>query len=298
MRFKQPPTGKFILPLTAALFLTLVLCAPTASAQETTAVVDPGTIDAFNETITFAKDGSASITEEIAADFTREAHHGIFTNIPLTYTDQNGKTFNLNLKITGVTNENNTPLKYQETKDADNINLKIGDPVIMIQSKVTYRISYTVANSLIKTDDGAELFWNVTGNNWGMPIKTSTIKINLPETVTADQLLLDCFIGRPGSEAKLCKLRLENDNSIQGQIVKSLAANEGFTINVHFPQDYFNLPAPSAGTQVIAPTNGQSGTVPQTSATVPQTTPQDNSFYFFAFITLFLKLSAKILFKI
>lgn len=209
---------------------------------------DPAAIKSLETLMEFGVDGSATITEKYVVDFSKAARHGIYRNLPSEYFDQNNKKFALDIKILGVTDEKGQPWKYTITEGTSDLSVKIGDPDITIQKIVTYNLKYAVKTPVIMTDDGAELFWNVTGTEWAMPINTAKIKITLPSLLSQDQILLNCYTGPYGSKESLCKLRMENDGTIQGQTVLPLKAYEGFTIQIHFPPNYFDLPAPVPAT--------------------------------------------------
>ena len=74
------------------------------------------------------KDGSVSIKETILYDFGNEQRHGIFRYIPYKKVNQDGKSYVMDIKVKGVTDERGKDYKYTTTKSGNDLMIKIGDP--------------------------------------------------------------------------------------------------------------------------------------------------------------------------
>lgn len=187
-------------------------------------------ISRYEETITVVSDGTIVIGESIRYDFGDEDRHGIFRTIPTTKTNAEGKKFVLTFSDFSV--EAN---QFTKTTSGENLILKIGDPDKTITGIHTYDISYAVSGALTYFSDHDELYWNVTGNDWQIPIDAVITRIELPAEVANDDLRVACFTGPSGSSETNCNSSY-NSGMVTVQTNQPLAAYEGMTVVIGFPK--------------------------------------------------------------
>lgn len=156
-------------------------------------------IENFDSKITINKDTSITVTETISANFAR-SKHGIFRVIPVTYSFS-GKTLNTRLKDISITDEQGIPYKYEKGRLSQSINLKIGDPDILVMGEKTYVITYRVENAIAQYGDHDELYWNVVGSEWDTSILASSVTVT---SDFADITNAKCFAGRVGTTLQDC----------------------------------------------------------------------------------------------
>src|SRR3989344_6633274 len=156
-------------------------------------------INNFNADIAIQKDGSVFVSENIIYNFGSNQKHGIFRDIPLTAV--NGPQ--LNIKVSGVSNEVKQPYQYTTSITNNVLRIKIGDPNVLITGIKTYIISYQVYNAIRTFNDHDELYWNVTGNQWPVAIQNANASVILPDSPMPD-VRMDCFTGPQGSTQKNC----------------------------------------------------------------------------------------------
>lgn len=190
-------------------------------------------IDNFDVKIDIQQDGSLKVQETINYFFEGE-RHGIFRYIP--YTKRDGDTrLDLAYNFISVTDESGKKYKYEKSNENEQHVLKIGDPNQTITGSHTYIISYTVKGALGYFEDQDELYWNVTGTGWNIPIKKTTATITLPQTVSEDKIKLDCFTGPQGSTKKNCTAST-NGATTTFSTTLFLNSYEGLTIVKGFPK--------------------------------------------------------------
>ncbi len=193
--------------------------------QPSTSYADEGwVINSFDSQIKIQTDGKVRIEETIAVDFGSLQKHGIYRDIPYAYQDNgNTKTYT-KIDVNSVA-QNSQNAKYQVSKNGSYLRVKIGNPDKAISGKQTYVINYDAIGVLRSFDTYDELYWNVTGNYWAVPIETASATVTLP----GDQVLKqDCFQGVYGSTQK-CK----SSSSSQSAVFTSfngLASGEGLTL--------------------------------------------------------------------
>ena len=133
----------------------------------------------FKSTISISADGSALVSEKISVVFVGQ-WHGIHRTIPVEYPGPNGSNYTLFLKVLGVTDENGNKLKYDSSKSGAYRDLKIYIPDAVDATRVV-NIDYSVRNGVRSFDDYEEFYWNVTGNDWPVPIDHASAFVTLPE---------------------------------------------------------------------------------------------------------------------
>lgn len=193
-------------------------------------------IDNFVTDITINKDGTITVSEKIDYDFETEQRHGIYRNIPYIKKNTEGKKFRLELTNILVRDEKGISYQFQKLTENNELNLKIGDPDKTITGLHTYIINYQVKGALTYFSDHDELYWNITGNNWDVPIYNVKVNISLPEKIDEVKINHACFTGYTESSAANCQSTYIN-GQLASETTQSLASNEGLTVVVGFPKN-------------------------------------------------------------
>lgn len=122
---------------------------------------------------------------------------------------------------------------YKRSKKSGYEIFKIGNPNITIQGEYVYVIQYSLKNTINYFDDHDELFLNITGNGWSVPIETVSANIEVPGTIT-DTI---CFTGPKDSTASECTFEKLSDTQIVGTTTRALGSLEGYTVALKMPKD-------------------------------------------------------------
>ena len=164
-------------------------------------------IKSFDSNIIINKDGTINVKETIVYDFTGLQKHGIYREIPFIKTNQDGKQFELRFNNFSVADENGNGYQFStSTINEKNIKLKIGDADRLITGSHIYIISYKVAGALTYFSDHDELYWNVTGNEWIVPIASTTAQVVWPQEIKKEDIKGICYTGITGSKESLCSV--------------------------------------------------------------------------------------------
>ena len=183
-------------------------------------------------------DATIDVKETILYDFGNHYKHGIYRDIPLSYTDF-WLNYQMNLQDLSVTDEAGQVYKFSVSNASGGKRIKIGDPGRTITGVHTYAINYTVTRAMTFEDDYDELYWNAIGNKWQVGIHNS--RVNLFYPVPLDKVVVDteCYIGAYGSQEN-CSLRQDVvvDDRIVGTSFTSgpLSAGSGATILTKLPK--------------------------------------------------------------
>jgi len=195
---------KGLLRLVAVIAMLVALAAPARAADTGWA------IDQFRSDITIRPDGSLAILESIDVDFDGLQKHGIFRDIPTRYQYDDTHDRLYHLTVQSVTDAAGRSVTYQVTA-GDVTEIKIGDPGRTVSGKQSYRIRYTVAGALNAFADHDELYWNVNGDQWGIPTKAAVASVTAPPGAIQRAT---CFEGPTGSDRKEHTSELQSPHTI------------------------------------------------------------------------------------
>jgi len=208
---------------------------------ETTNTITGEHIKSFQSEITINKDGTIDVKETIVYDFDYLEKHGIYREIPFIKTNQDGKKYELKFDNFLVTDENGKSQTFVKSWINEQlIRIKIGDADRLITGVHTYVISYKVFGALTYFSDHDELYWNVTGNEWTVPIRVSTSEVMLPIGIKKEDIKTACYTGVYGSKESLCSTELLSWDDRPKIVIKSngsLGSGEGMSVAISFPKN-------------------------------------------------------------
>ena len=92
-------------------------------------------------------------------------------------------------------------------------------------------------------DDHDEFYWNITGNEWEVPINNASAYITLPQGVSNQKLRFECFVGRYGVEDKSCGFEAREENSVYFSSERNLSSGEGLTVVFGWPKGIIDKPS-------------------------------------------------------
>jgi len=194
-------------------------------------------IRSFKSDIEITKEGRINVRETIVYDFTNLQKHGIYRDIPYITTNKEGKKYELTFNKFKVTDENGKAYNFTTSNiSGQNIRLKIGDANRFVTGVNTYIISYEVSGALTYFSDHDELYWNVTGNDWTVPIAMSTASVVIPGDLDSTNIKIACFTGYKGDNLTLCQKKY-NKGLAAFIADESFNSGQGLTIVVGFPKN-------------------------------------------------------------
>ena len=154
--------------ITLSIFATILFIPPAVFAQES--------IKSYDAKIVAHQNGSMTITETIQYDFGSDSRHGIFRFIP-TYTQVANLYRISDIKFTDIKRDGKKE-PFDTSYNADQVEVKIGDPDRTIKFEHQYEITYEVKNGIASNyDDHDEIFWDITGDQWEIPIESAVATI-------------------------------------------------------------------------------------------------------------------------
>lgn len=217
--------------------LLLIACAAPAWAEERiTDFVSAATVNAdasltVHETITVVAEGV-------------EIRRGIFRDFPTTYMDAHGQRVTVGFEVQGITRDGQAE-PYVLEPIGNGTRIRIGNKDVFLNyGPHTYGITYRTTRQIGFFAKYDELYWNVTGNAWDLPIEHARAEIRLPQG--ADILQHKEYTGYQGQGGDDARVISASGNFFEAETTRALAPKEGFTVAVGWQK---GILAPPSETQ-------------------------------------------------
>src|SRR3990167_8252802 len=158
---------------TLVIFTVLLLGGGSQVFAHSTDLANSEHIQSFDSDISISKENVATITETIHYDFAYLDRHGIYRYIPTrTKAGDSGKYYYYDFDFLQASYDGG-PVQVKESKKGDYAALRFGDPNKTITGIHTYTITYTISPVVERDKRGDYFNWNITGNDWEVPIESS-----------------------------------------------------------------------------------------------------------------------------
>ena len=192
----------------------------------------------FQDTISVAENGRVVVTERLTLTFEGE-WHGIHRIIPVEYPGPRGTNYTLFLDLLAITDGSGNKLKYESHTSNGFRDLKIYIPDAVDATR-TVQIEYAVRNSIRYFDSYDEFYWNVTGNDWPVPVDHASAFVHFSDKA-AGSLRAQAFTGAYGSTGHESTAQV-NGSDVVVETTASLPMRGGLTLDVYIPKGILKEP--------------------------------------------------------
>ena len=198
------------------------------------------TIQRFAADIQIQGDGRVLVQEAIDVDFDGLQRHGIFRDIPVVYEwPADARTVRVyQLSVLWVRDEAGRAVPYETSRQGAMEEIKIGDANRIVSGVQRYRIAYLVAGALNGFTDHDELYWNVTGSQWSVPMASASATVSGPTAFSQTT----CFVGYSGATDK-CQTQ-GSGSRVTFSAGRALDPGQQLTVVVGLPKGAVPAPAP------------------------------------------------------
>jgi len=193
-------------------------------------------LTSFDAQIEVFQSGDVLVTETLMPHFDGQ-FNGIYRSIPVEYRTPRGFREKLRLNVEAVEDDAGHELRYDVSREGAYKKIKIWVPGARDATR-TVVLKYRVPNALRFFDadeerDGIgkaydELYWNVTGTEWPVPIDRASATVRLP--AGAAGIRAHAFTGAYGSTTEGAEVRTEGTR-VHFE-TDTLGFREGLTIGV------------------------------------------------------------------
>ena len=196
----------------------------------------------FDSDIRIHPDASMTVSETIRVRAEgQNIRRGIYRDFPTRYTDRLGNAYRVGFRVLNVTRDG-TADDWRQESLRNGVRVYIGNrDVLLPPGEYTYRIEYETTRQIGFFDNHDELYWNVTGNGWGFTIEQARARVSLPDTVPADNIVMEGYTGPFGAAGQDYTAEAFAGG---GEIAstRSLSPREGLTLVLSWPKGIVTEP--------------------------------------------------------
>jgi len=156
----------------------------------------------YDVTVTINKDATLTVKEKIDYEFDG-MRHGIYHDISLASKEKIDNLYKPYVKMLSVT-RNGMKEKYRSQNFFDGVRYAIGDGFEEITGSNKYEIEYKIYNMVLRRRDAYQIYFNVIGKFWQMPIEKAnvTIKMYDGEVIKEEEIAkFDVYSGEFGDSS-------------------------------------------------------------------------------------------------
>ena len=204
------------------------------------------TIEDFKCDVKILPDSLLSVTEEISMRLDLEGKHGIFRQIPILKRDGEGRIYKSDFTVTECKIDGE-PCPFDAEIGSDHITIRVGDANRALRSGLyKFTISYTATRQIGFFPDHDELYWNVTGDMWGCPIRHASCRVSLPNGQNFKAI--EWYRGARGEKGYM-QGGAKKGNTVA--TTAALRAGEGLTVCYSFDKGLVTEPEPYFGNMKV-----------------------------------------------
>jgi hypothetical protein len=198
----------------------------------------------FHSDILVRPDGSLTVTETILVEIRGTTNrHGIYRDFPTRYGASllHGTTV-VPFEVLSVSRDGG-PESYHLEHESNGKRIRLGQADTPLSpGSHRYVLTYRTSRQLGFGEQRDELYWNVTGSGWNLPIVQASATVTLPEAVPAGQIKTRAYTGPQGARSEDYKSRVDAAGKASFETTRPLKPGEDFAIVVSWPKGFVAEP--------------------------------------------------------
>ena len=173
-----------------------VVALPTAAFADE----DDWSIPRYDVTATAAPDGTVDVQLDFDFDFSDTKGHGPYVTLPLRQEIAGDPDHYRSFSITDIraASPSGAPAGVDTETEGGALAIRVGDEDIEVEGRQSYQLAYRikgVVNPGVGVRGEDEIFWNIIGSQWEVPLNDVTVTLTGPAAVGR----ATCFAGKVGS---------------------------------------------------------------------------------------------------
>ncbi len=234
-----------LIRLVLAVLLAFVAACPLSAGTER--ILD------FDSAVVIDPDGSLAVTETITVQAAGDQiKRGIVREFPTTYRGADGRTARVGFNLVDVRRDGR-PEPYHTENRSNGVAVYVGQKDVFLPPGIyTYTLVYSTTRQLGFFADHDELYWNVNGNGWRLPLDRVSCVVHLPGGAEALQAV--AYEGPQGSTDS--RSFEAGESRVAFSSSRPYAPGEGLTIAVSWPKGFVAEPPPPGLAETLVEEGG------------------------------------------
>jgi uncharacterized membrane protein YgcG len=220
----------------------------------------------FHADIEVQPSGDLLITETLIPTFTGQ-WNGVVRILERGHTTAAGRSERLDIDILGAADEHGLSLRHEADRSGSEVEVRVWvhdardrTAHVELRYRVRGAIRHFAPDTTGPDQPYDELYWQVTGTNWDVPIREASARVVLPPG--ARPLQATAYVGTPSSSRQVPVEQAAGASpaTVTAQADDRIDPGEGLTVAVAWPAGHVAMPA---GAERARPTQlGPSGAEP------------------------------------
>ena len=196
----------------------------------------------FNQRVKVNRDASLTVREDITVEAKGiNIRRGIFREFPTKYRWK-GNNYTVGFRVKRVLRDGK-PENWFTEKLSNGVRVYIGKKDVFLDpGTYRYTLMYETDRQLGFFKDHDELYWNVNGTGWRLPMLKVRAVVELPRGVPKDSIRYTAYTGGYGERGKDYKAWVDERGRIHFETTRPLMAGENLTVVVGWPKGYVKEP--------------------------------------------------------
>ena len=169
----------------------------------------PERIVSYDVRVDVHSDASMTVVEDVLVHATGESvQRGIYRDFPTHFPAELAGTHVVApFEVLSVERDGTAePYELMSVRGPEGrmgVRIRIGqaDRLLPGPADYLYRITYRTDRWIRFGEGSDQLYWNVTGNGWALPIEQASAQVRLPQSPGTDQVRMESWTGPEGSVA-------------------------------------------------------------------------------------------------
>jgi hypothetical protein len=197
----------------------------------------------YDSDLTANPDGTLLVRETIAVfAMGAQIKPGIYRDIPTRYIDRFGNPYVIHFEVASLERDGH-PEDFHLGKLSNGLRIYMGKSgQVVPPGEHTYELTYSVDREIGFFPEHDELYWNVTGDGWIIPIQKVSATLHLPKGIAQEAILLDAYTGRQGSAETHYTASADSQSNATFRTTRALGPYEGLTIVARWPKGFVRPP--------------------------------------------------------
>ena len=170
-------------------------------------------VKSFHSDINIDTTGVIRVSETISIYANgNQFKRGITRTLPTRRVDKDGNNVKVSYNILSINHDGKSSKYHTENSGGDKI-IYVGEQNVFLEpGNYEYEIIYEVDHQIGFFDEYDELYWNVNGFEWFIPIDRISATVTLPKGASSVQNA--CYTGRFGDTGSNCEIEVQDSSTI------------------------------------------------------------------------------------
>ncbi|MBL7132769.1 MAG: DUF2207 domain-containing protein [Phycisphaerae bacterium] len=199
---------------------------------------------AYHSDIRVHADGWITVRETIQVrSEAKEIRRGIYRDFPVRYAGRDRSRVIVPFQVVSVRRDGKREGFHTESHGKYQ-RVYMGRKGVFLRPGVyKYELTYRAGRMLGYFKGHDELYFNVTGNEWGFPIDAAAARVTLPKGVPAGKIRPEAYTGKKGKKGRAYRAAVDSSGRALFAATGPLSKGEGLTIVVTWPKGHVAEPA-------------------------------------------------------